>query len=134
MKKFILRNFHVLLTVGIWVINILLVLLILTSQAKAQTPAYKALEVSFVSLNVADFITTDYGLRHGAIEANPLFKSNQNRMLMATVKLASTSTVLLLGRKLYKQNKKAATVTMVTMNIFAAIVLTNNVSICIILK
>jgi hypothetical protein len=54
-----------------------------------------------------------------------------NPYSMAGIKLASTVSVVILGRVAYKNNPKAAKATMIGMNIITALVVTNNISVTI---
>lgn len=100
------------------------------SQDKRPDLTYRILEVSYVSVNVADYITTIHGLNKGAREANPI-ASKMNPYAMAGLKLASTTSVIILGRVAYKHNPKAAKATMIAMNIISGAVIANNISVVI---
>ena len=110
-------------------LTLLLVLLpyLAISQVKIDV-TYRVLEASYITLNVADYVLTVHGLNNGAYEMNPIAEK-MNPYSMAGLKLASTATVLILGRVAYKHNPKAAKITMLAMNVITGLVVTNNIKV-----
>ena len=101
----------------------------------AQRPIYKALEISLISLNVADIVTTSYGLKHGAVELNGAMKSFVDKPYkMVLVKAVTLAPSLYLLRQVYKDNPKAATISLVVLNSFYAFVVTNNIQVTLKIK
>jgi hypothetical protein len=117
-------------------IIILLAALAIASQGYAQKQkekpdtAYRIMEATYIGLNVADYALTINGLKKGAKELNPVAKK-LDPYAMAGLKLGSMAGVVVLGRIAYKENPKAAKITMVGMNIITGLVLTNNISVTI---
>lgn len=113
-------------------IIIILLLLSVTSYSQDGKPDkfYKAMEVTYVGLNAIDLTTTYIGLNNGAVEANPLYR-NSNPYLMLGTKMVFTSGFLVLNRLLYKENPKAAKVTIIVASVLTTAVVANNINVVI---
>ena len=114
-------------------VTILLLLAVVATAAgqnKNLPSGYRALEISYVTLNLVDLGTTIYGINNGAIERNPLFK-NYDAAGMVGVKLVAVSGYLLLNRQLLKVNPKAARISLVIVNAIYGAVAINNISVVI---
>lgn len=96
---------------------------------------YTGLEVSYVSLNIADLITSYYSLAIGAKEANPIANLYiKNKPLSFIVKGSVTVGVLYSLRQVKKENKKIAYLTLGALNTLYAFVVNNNVGVYLELK
>ena len=111
--------------------KLLILFIIVPFLATAQTKpdlTYKVLEVSYIVLNTADYIITLNGLNNGLEELNPI-ASKMNPYAMASLKFASTASVVLLNRITYRHNPKAAKITMIGMNLIYGLVVSHNIKI-----
>lgn len=72
-----------------------------------------------------DALTTFRALDAGHREGNPLLKSG-NRPLMIAAKIATASASIYLTERLWKQNRKAAVLSMVITNVAMSMVVANN--------
>ena len=111
-------------------ITILLIAIPAYVQAQKPDVTYKLLEASYITLNLVDLGTTVYGLSNGAVEGNPILGSS-NIGTIAAVKGVTVVGTVILGRLAYKNNPKAAKITMIALNVLSGVVVANNVSICI---
>ena len=89
---------------------------------------YKLLELSYLTLNTIDLVTTFYSLGRGAKEFNPIArKILQNRPLAVLIKGGLSLGVLYGLRQVHKENKIAAYVTLSLITGFYSYVATNNI-------
>jgi hypothetical protein len=100
------------------------------SQRQKPDKTYRIIEATYIGLNIADYALTINGLSKGGKEVNPIAKK-MDPYAMAGLKLASTASVVILGRIAYKENPKAAKATMIGMNIITGLIVTNNISVTI---
>jgi hypothetical protein len=77
------------------------------------------------ALQGLDAMTTLSALNKGHAEANPLLKSG-NPALIVGAKIAATSLSVYIAHKLFKNNRKAAVVTMVVSNAVLSAAVMNN--------
>ena len=95
-----------------------------------QTVFYKTMEATYIGLNVADLGLTIYALKNGAQELNPIYR-NASHTTMIVTKVVITWGVLWLNRIIYKQNPKAAKITLISMNVLMGLVVANNAAVTI---
>lgn len=81
--------------------------------------------VTHATLQGLDVVTTLRGLDAGRREVNPLLKSGNSALIIGS-KVAVTTASILLAKKLWKDNPKAAMVTMVAMNVGLSMVVAQN--------
>ena len=96
-------------------------------RVEALRPSSKGVKVlfgSYATLQGLDMYSTIVARNSGAREVNPLM--NTGYANAATFKAVMTATTLIGVKKLEKKNKKAAIVTMVTMNVVSAAVVATN--------
>lgn len=90
-----------------------------------------ALPVLYVTLGVLqglDVYTTSKNLQAGAVELNPILQPVAgNWAATALLKAASTATTIYVAEKLWKKNRTAAVVAMVTSNVLMSSVVARNV-------
>jgi len=90
-----------------------------------------ALPVLYVTLGVLqglDVYTTSKNLQAGAVELNPVLQPVAgNWAATAVLKAASTATTIYVAEKLWKKNRTAAVVAMVTSNVLMSTVVARNV-------
>jgi heme/copper-type cytochrome/quinol oxidase subunit 3 len=100
----------------------------LTSPKNIENSLFKTSLLTFFTLNVGDFYTTNKGLKYKSLkEANPLLRPlTKNTLLFAAVKLGITAINYQLLKKLYKKNKKLAWVVSIASNIVMGYVVVNN--------
>lgn len=100
----------------------------LTSPKNIENSLFKTSLLTFVTLNVGDFYTTNKALKYNGLrEANPLLGPlTKNTLLFAAVKLGITTLNYHLLKKLYKKNKKLAWVVSIASNIVMGYVVINN--------
>lgn len=88
----------------------------------------KPLEITFQVLNLADFATTEYCLRHkkGCSEANPILGKNPSTAKLAAFKIASGVGHYYLARQLNKSNyNHAKWFEYLTIGIYGGVVVSN---------
>jgi hypothetical protein len=96
---------------------------------------YTGMEVSYISLNIADLVTTYYSLTNGAREANPITKLYiHNRPLTIVIKGSLTAGVLYGLRQIKKEHQTAAYLTLGVLNILYGFVVNNNVGVYLEIK
>ena len=100
----------------------------LTSPKNKENSLFKVSLLTFVTLNVGDFYTTNKGLKYKSLkEANPLLRPlTKNTLLFAAVKLGITALNYHLLKKLYKKNKKLAWAVSIASNLVMGYVVVNN--------
>ncbi len=96
---------------------------------------YRGLELNYILLNAADLVTTFQGLDRGAREINPIARLFINNKPVAIVaKTGLTLGVLAALRQARKHDKRAATITLVILDLFYSAVVTNNIRVNLQLK
>ena len=83
------------------------------------------LYMSQVALQGADLHSTFGALDRGHVEANPLFRDG-DRSKMIGAKIAVATVPILIAEKLWKKNRAAAIVMMLTTNAALSVAVTNN--------
>lgn len=117
--------------------RLLLILLLFPSLAFAQKRdfLYHSLEVTYVSLNALDLITTYKGLEYGARELNPVIgRIIENKPLAITYKAASVVLFLGITRKIRIDHPKLAFITLIAANAGYAYLVNRNYQICLSLR
>lgn len=94
------------------------------TQRPVASPALKALFASHAAVNALDVYSTLLAKSHGAREVNPVMDGGRARML--GIKAAGGVCTYFVVRRIAKQNRKAATVTMLVLNGVTAAVAVNN--------
>ncbi len=95
---------------------------------KANDTPYHLMELSYLTLNAIDLVTTFHSLDNGAKELNPIARTFiKNRPLAIALKGGLSLTVLYGLRKVKTQNKTAAYFTLGLLNGFYSYVATNNI-------
>lgn len=97
-------------------------------QNSGNDTAYHLMELSYLTLNTIDLVTTFYSLDKGARELNPIARTFiDNRPLAIVIKGGLSLTVLYGLRQVKKQNRTAAYLTLGILNGFYSYVATNNI-------
>lgn len=95
---------------------------------RANDTSYHLMELSYLTLNAIDLVTTFHSLDKGAKELNPIARIFiENKPLAIALKGGLSLTVLYSLRKVKKQNKTAAYLTLGILNGFYSYVATNNI-------
>lgn len=117
------------------IITIILILFVAFNSNAQRSKLYTGLEMSLISLNAADVITTSYILNNGGVELNPFMKpfADKSLQIIAIKSIAITGS-LLINRQLYKDNPKLALVNLIVLNMFYGYVINNNIQVSIGLK
>jgi len=98
--------------------------------AAPRPSALIALYVSYGVTQGLDVFSTRRALERGGREGNPLAGSvGRSTAAMAAIKVASTTGIVLLTEKLWKHNRVAAIVMMVTLNAVNVVVVAHNSSV-----
>lgn len=103
-------------------------------RAQARKPIYTALEISYVSMQVADVITTNYGIKHGAYEANPTARFLIDNRILIPGKIVASTAFLYTCRRIYKDDPRLATAYLIAGNLIYGAVVYNNYQVCLKLK
>lgn len=115
--------------------RIILILLCVASNCYAQRkPLYTALEVSYVSMQVADVITTQYGIKHGAYEVNPTARFLIDNRILIPGKIVASTAFLYTCRRIHKDDPRLATAYLIAGNLIYGAVVYNNYQVCLKLK
>jgi hypothetical protein len=97
--------------------------------SSSRGPMLSTLYVSFAALQAYDAYSTSVGLRHGAVEANPMMSGivGSTATLLA-VKAAVTTTTFLVSERLWKQHRRghAVAVMVISNGLMAAVAARNH--------
>ncbi|MFQ5709570.1 MAG: DUF5658 family protein [bacterium] len=100
------------------------------SKAGGKDWFYTSLEISYVSLNVLDLVTTHFSLKEGAQEANPVTSLYiKNLPLSVLVKGGATAAVLYGLRQVKKEDRRLAFITLGILNVLYGYVVNNNINV-----
>lgn len=102
---------------------------------KKNDPWYRAMQITYVSLNAADYVLTLSAISKGAYEVNPLARPIIDRpVLLAAIKGTVTGGTLFLTEKwLYKDSPKLAKGVLIGLNLAYGVVVGQNIRVNIIL-
>lgn len=109
------------------------VLLLIINVSHAQT-AYRAMEVTYIGLQVADLHLTYKGIHSGAIEANPVARWAIDNHMLIPGKVLTTSAFLYLTRRIYLHDHRLGYVYLTAGNLIYSAVVFHNYQICLRLK
>lgn len=114
----------------------LVIVLLISSYCHAQPrkPIYTALEISYVSMQVADVITTQYGIKHGAYEVNPTARFLIDNRILIPGKIVASTAFLYTCRRIHKDDPRLATAYLIAGNLIYGAVVYNNYQVCLKLK
>ncbi len=89
---------------------------------------YRGLEINYIVLNAADLVTTFHGLDNGAQETNPIARTFvSNKPLAVAAKTGLTIGALWALRQAWKHDRRAASITLIALNVVYGAVVTNNI-------
>lgn len=93
---------------------------------------YRALEINYIILNAADLVTTFHGLDNGAQETNPIARAIVgNKPVAVAAKAGFTIGALWALRQAWKHDRRAASITLIALNVVYGAVVTNNIRVSI---
>ena len=121
-------------TIIAWLAIILIGAIVTECKAQPRKPIYTALEISYVSMQVADVITTGYGIKHGAYEANPTAKFMIDNRILIPGKIVASSVFLYSCRRIHRDNPRLATTYLIAGNLIYGAVVYNNYQVCLKLR